>query len=234
MSEREQVSREVRAPFCVLQSQFVRESGSPWPLLVILVIAGAAILCFSAWDAIQAFPDYHSQLAMPLLGVLLLWGAFKLLQTARRDRRYWLGIDADKLSLMREGVVVSWLWSEISAFRVIETINAGFETRDKPPGLDPEVNFVRTATISLFAPVLQGPPIEVAFNRFVDTGQERDRAENFCMFLNDVRERGRSGRLVQAAFLAPIELNIVPMKNGVPASARRMSLAVGQSAVQRP
>lgn len=200
---------------------------------MILAIAGAALLCFSVWDAIQTFPNYHSQLAMPLLGVVLLWGAFKLLQTARRDRRHWVGIDADKLSLMRVGVVASWPWSEISAFRVTETVNAGFETKAKPLGLDPAVNFVQTSTVSLFAPVLQGPPIEVACNRFVDIGQERHRAENFCMFLNDVRERGRSGRLAQAAFLAPMELNIVPMKNGVPASTRRMSLAAGQSAVQR-
>jgi hypothetical protein len=68
-------------------------------------------------------------------------------------------------------------------------------------------------------------------DRFMSLGhQERDRAENFCTFLNDVRERGRSGRLAHDAFLAPIELNIVPMRNGLPA---KPAMALARPAVQR-
>jgi len=236
LSTGEIVSQEVSAPFCILQSQFVRERGSPWLLIAILMIAGAPIFCFGVWDLVQTFPDYRPPAMLILIGGVLLLLARVVLRTVRRDHRYWLGVDRDKLTLMQEGIVVSWAWTEIGPFRVSETVSSGFEVKSKGRGLNDEVNFKQHPIITLSAPALDGPPIWVPFDRFMDVGHsERDRADNFCIFLNDMRQRGRSGGLAHGdpPFLAPIELNIVPMRNGVPAAANAMSPVATKPAVQR-
>lgn len=210
MSERERVGQEVKAPFCILQSQYVREAGSPWYLFTILLIAGVGTAGAGIWDMIWMYPRHSVVVPMGLIGGLLLLLAFKVLRSARRDRRYWLGIEADKLSLMYEGTLSSWPWAQISAFRVTEITDSGLVENHKNP----------TTTIMLSAPVLNGPPIEVPIDRFMSLGhQERDRAANFCMFLNDLRQRGRSGQFTHDTFLAPIELNIVSMRNGLPSES---------------
>jgi hypothetical protein len=221
LNEQDRVSQEIKAPFCVLRSRYVRKVGSPWFLFAILLIAGVATAGAGIWDLIWMYPSHSVFVPMVLIGGFVLWLASKVLKTARRDRRYWLGIEADKLSLMYEGTLSSWPWSQISAFRVTETTTSEFVENDEN----------QTTTILLSAPVLAGPPIEMPVDRFMSLGhQERDRAENLCTFLNDVRERGRSGRLAYDTFLAPIELNIAPMKNGVPA---KPAMALARPAVQR-
>jgi len=222
VGERERVSQEIKAPFCILQSGYVREVGSPWFLFAILLIAGAGTAGAGIWDLIWMYPSHSVFVPMALIGGLVLWLAFKVLKTRRRDPRYWLGIEADQLSLMHEGTLSRWPWSQVSAFRVTEITSSG-------PIENTET--AQTTTIVLSAPVLDGPPIEMPADRFMSLGhQERDRAENFCIFLNDLRERARSGRLAHDAFLAPIELNIVPMSNGVPAKS---AAALARPAVQR-
>lgn len=221
MSERERASQQVKAPFCILESQYVREAGSPWYLFVILLIAGVGTAGAGIWDMIWMYPRHSVVVPMGLIGGLVLVLAFKVLRSARRDRRYWLGIEADKLSLMYEGTLGSWPWSQISAFRVTETTESGLVENHQYP----------VTTTMLSAPVLDGPPIAVPIDRFMSLGhQERDRAANLCMFLNDLRVRGRSGRLAHDAFLAPSELNIVPMRNGLPAKS---APALSRRAVQR-
>jgi hypothetical protein len=66
-------------------------------------------------------------------------------------------------------------------------------------------------------------------------GRARDSAENFCRFLNDVRQRAKAGGLAPGAppFLAPIEFAIVPMKDGAPVFPRGQVTGNATPVVQR-
>ena len=231
---REKISQEISGPFCILPNQ-TGNRGSPWPLLAVLMIAGAAITGLGIWDLFVSLPAYSISILIIVVGGVLLFWAFTVLRTISSGDGYWLGCDSEKLTFMNHESVVNWLWAEVGPFRVTETVNSGFKVKHKPLGLDDEVNFRQTTTVALYSNALHGPPIHIPFNAFMpDGGRELDRAENFSTFLNDIRHRGLNGGLAQGAssFLVPIELNIVPMRNGAPAPVRGLS-STNAPAVQR-
>ena len=232
----DKVSQEVSAPFRVLPIPSKGNEGSPWPLLALLTVSGAGVLGFGIWLLAVSLPDYSIPTVVILVGGLLLCFAFKVFRTINADEEHWLGFDHERFYSRMGKSFAGWQWADVGPFRVEETVKSGFEIKYKKPGLDDEVNFKQTTTVTLSAEVRERPPIDIRFEIFVPKeGRERDRAENFCRFLNDIRERANNGDLVRGApqFLAPVELNIVPMRDGAPLGASGRSLTTSKPAVVR-
>jgi len=210
--------------------------GSPWPFFASLTIGGAGLLGFGIWLLAVSLPEYNVPAIFLLAGGALLWFAYKVFRTINSDDTCWLGCDQERLILRMGASIASWPWADVSTFRVTETVQSGFEVRRKRQGRDREVNFSQTTTVILSSEAREGPAIRIPFEIFMlEEGRERDRAENFSLFLNDVRQRGRSGGLTRKAptFLAPIGFNIVRMRDGAPALTRERPSGTSGPAVQR-
>ena len=219
---REKISQAVTTPFCILANRSLRDRGSAWPLIGILLFGGGAIAAFGIWDLIQSLPSYSMPVFFLLLGSALSLFGMQMLTKPRSHQRFWLGCDSEKLTLVSGESTASWPWPNIGPFRATETTDSGFDMRESGRDLNARVNFVQTTTVTLISDVPRGLPIEIPFNRFMpESGGELERAENFCRFLNDIRHRGQNGGLAAGeSILVPADLHVVPMRDGAPASSK--------------
>lgn len=236
MSTGDSVSQEVSPPFCILPAPSRRGRGSPWPLFVLLAAGGVGFLGFGIWWLSVAWPDYSLPMVVILASGVLLWFAAKVFRTIDAEDGWWLGFDHERFYMRSAAPLASWPWADVGSFRVIETVRSGFEIKHKGVALNDEVNYRHEATLDLSAEAREGPRISIPFEAFVaDDGRVRDGAENFCRFLNDVRQRAKTGGLAHGVppFLAPIEFAIVPMKDGAPAFPRGQVTGNAKPAVQR-
>jgi hypothetical protein len=237
----ERVSQEVSPPFCVLPTPSRQGRGSPWPLFVLLAVGGTGSFGGGIWWLIVDLSDYGVAIVIMIVGWFLLWLAVKVFRTIDADDGWWLGFDHERFYMRMGSSLASWPWADVGSFRVAETVTSAFVPRLKRP--DPErpdlneaVDFKQVTSVTLSAEAREGPPISIPFDIFVpEGGRDLDRAENFCRFLNDMRQRAKSGGLVHGAspFLVPIELAIMPMKDGAPAYTRSRIKGNATPVVQR-
>ncbi len=219
-----QVGQEVSPPFCVFPIPSRRSEGSVWPLFVVLAIGGTALVSGGIWRLIVRWPDSSLVIVMIVLGGLLLWLAAKLFRMIDSDDGWWLGFDHDRFYMRMGPSLASWPWMDVGSFRVAESV------------IKDGANANRMATVALSAEAREGPPIDVPFEIFVpETGREQDSAESFCRFLNEVRQRAKSGGLERGAspLVVPIELTIIPMSDGAPAFSSGWKKRIAKSVVQR-
>ena len=235
------VRREVSPPFCVLPIPSKQGRGTPWPLFALPVVAGAGFFAGGIWWLMVDLSDYAVAIVIMMFGGFLLWLAVKAFQTIDADGGWWLGFDHQRFYMRMGSAPASWLWADVGLFRATETVTSGFgpilqRPDPKRPDLDNAVNFKQVTTVALSAEAREGPPIRIPFDIFVpEEGRDLDRAENFCRFLNDVRQRAKSGGLVHGApsFPVPAELAIMPMKDGAPTYTRGRIVGNQKPVVQR-
>lgn len=216
------VSRHVQAPFCLMPIRLVANPTAPSLPIMALAPLGAAILLFGIWDLRQA-PEYSVSVVIMMFGGALLCGGTlhmrRALWPARVPVGYWLGVDHQNLTFADHDRMFSWPWSKVCAFRVTEAVSNEFVTTYRGQGLDDTIDFEQTHIVTLTAETLDGPPIEIPFDHFVDANRDpRAGADTLCLFLNDVRHRALNSGLERnaAPFLAPAEFRIVPMQAGAP------------------
>ena len=210
-------------------------------MFVLLIVSGTSFFGGGVWWWVADPSDYAVALVIMMWGGLLLWLAAKVYRTIDADDGWWLGFDYERFYMRMGRSLASWPWMDVGSFRVVETVTSGFGPMLKKPDPDrPDLNeavdFKQVTAVTLSAEAREGPPINIPFDIFVpDRGDDRDRAENFCRFLNDVRQRAKSGGLAQGAspLLVPSELAIMPMKNGAPAFTRERIKANAKLVVQR-
>jgi hypothetical protein len=189
------------------------------------MVSGVVFFGAGIWWLIVDFSDYAVAIVIMLSAGLLLWLAFKVFRTIDADDGWWLGFDHERFYMRMGSSLSSWPWADVGSFRAAENVTSEFEPMlkrpdPKRPGLDTAVNFKQVTTVTLSAEAREGPLINIPFDIFVpEDGRDLDRAENFCRFLNDVRQHAKSGGLVRGAATVsvPVELAIMPMKDGAPA-----------------
>jgi hypothetical protein len=211
-------------------------------LFVLLVVSGVVFLGGGIWWLIVDLSDYAVAIVIVLSAGLLLWLAFKVFRTIDADDGWWLGFDHERFYMRTGSSLSSWPWADVGSFRATETVTSGFgpmlkRPDPKRPDLDTAVDFKQVTTVTLSAEAREGPTISIPFDIFVPEEGRRDldRAESFCRFLNDVRQRAKSGGLVRgaASVPVPVELAIMPMKDGAPAYTRSRITGRQKPVVQR-
>jgi hypothetical protein len=228
-----QESQQVRAPFCIVPVRYVSDPGALSPRAVALAVAGVAITAFGCWDLVQTLPDYSVPVTIILFGAALLWfGGAQIVGSLRRrgmPTGYWIGCQPEHFSFVQHDLVVSKPWPEIGEFRVTESATNEFVTTYRARPFDDKIDFVQTASIRLATNPVEGPPIEIPFDDFIDIRQDRRiGADTLCLFLNDVRHRALNGGLGPGSkpFPAPPALQVMPMRERVSTESKLMPATI--------